>query len=319
MIFLAGSNMANYDISKELKRKRQLGKIKRHIPLYIIILPMLVATLVFLYVPMFGLSMAFMDYDVFKGFDSPWVGFANFKEIISLPAFWQATLNTLKLSVLNMVVVFPAPIIFALLLNELGHKFFKRVVQTVSYLPHFLSWIAVVGISSSVFSNYGIVNDLRLAFFGEGTERTMFLSQQGFFIPHVIGLTLWKTLGWDSIIYISAISGIDDQLYEAAAIDGAGRFRRCISITIPSILPTAVMLFILKVGSLFKDNFDLIYGLQNPFIDFETISTLIYKQGIGAGDYSISTGIGLMQGVIGFGLVMIANYFSRKVNDVALW
>ena len=319
MIFLTGLNMSSYDISKELKRKRQLGKIKRNVPLYIIILPMLIATLVFLYIPMFGLSMAFMDYDVFKGFDSPWVGFSNFKEIISLPSFWQATLNTLKLSLLNMVVVFPAPIIFALLLNELRHKAFKRVVQTVSYLPHFLSWIAVVGISSSVFANYGIINDLRLAVLGDGTERTMFLSLQGFFVPHVIGLTLWKTLGWDSIIYISAISGIDDQLYEAAVVDGAGKFRQCISITIPSILPTAVMLFILKVGSLFKDNFDLIYGLQNPFVDFETISTLIYKQGIGAGDYSISTGIGLMQGVIGFGLVMIANYFSKKVNDVALW
>ncbi len=295
------------------------AQVKKHKTLLLLLMPMALATLVFLYLPMPGLIMAFMDYDVFIGFSSPFVGLANFKEIVMLPSFWTSTVNTLMLSFFNLFVIFPAPILFALLLNELKGKAFKRVVQTVSYLPHFLSWIAVIGISTSLFSMYGIVNDLRLMLYGADVERVMYLSEQWFFLPHVVVLNLWKTLGWNSVIYIAAISGIDDQIYEAAVVDGAGRFKQCIHITIPSILPTAVMLFILNIGSVFKDNFDLIYGLQNPFIDFETISTVIYKRGIAGGDYSMATAVGLMQSVIGFILVVFANIFSKKVNDVALW
>lgn len=292
---------------------------KKNIFLYALLLPALVLTLVFSYFPMPGVIISFMDYDIFKGFSSPWVGLANFKELFSLPMFTKATFNTVYISFLNLVIAFPAPIIFALLLNELKGKVFKRVVQTVSYLPHFLSWIAVIGMAHSVYSTYGIINDLRVAVLGEGAERIRFLADQGFLIPNIMILTLWQCVGWSSIIYLAAITGIDAQLYEAAQVDGANRFQQCIHITIPSILPTAVMLFLLQIGSIFKDNFDLIYGLQNAYIDFETISTIVYKQGIQNGNYSMSTAIGLFQGGIGFVLVVIANYLSKKINDVALW
>jgi putative aldouronate transport system permease protein len=296
-----------------------IRKLKKHFFIYLLLLPAVVLTFFFCYLPMPGLIIAFMEYDIFKGFSSPFVGLTNIKEIFTLPLFQKATLNTLKLSILNLIIVFPAPIIFALLLNEIKNKLFKRFVQTVSYLPHFLSWIAIIGIMYSIYSTYGIINDLRVAFGGEETERIMFLSKQALFVPNVIILSLWKGVGWSSIIYLSAISGINPELYESAFVDGAGKFKQCIHITIPGILPTAVMLFILAIGNLFKDNFDLIYGLQNAFIDFETISTLVYKQGIVSGNYSMATALGFVQGVVGFILVAVANKFSKKVNDVALW
>ena len=301
------------------KKRRTSLAFKKNILLYALVLPAVVMTLWMNYVPMFGISVAFMDYDLMKGFASPWIGFDNFKELFTLPMFTKATFNTVYLSFLSLVIVFPLPVIFALLLNEIKCSAYKRVVQTVSYLPHFLSWIAVIGMAQSVYSSYGIINDLRVMMFGEGTERIRFLASQDFFIPNVIILSVWKEIGWSSIVYLAAITGIDPQLYEAAHVDGANRFQQCLKITLPSILPTVVMLFVLKIGGLFRDNFDLIYGLQNAYIDFETISTITYKQGITSGNYSMATAIGLFQGAVGFVLVALANGFSKKVNDVALW
>lgn len=300
------------------QRKTSLS-FKRDVSLYLMLLPAIVLMFVFAYLPMPGILIAFMDYDVFDGFRSQWVGWANFKELFSLPLFTKSTYNTVYLSFLNLVIVFPAPLVFSLLLNEIKFNPFKRVVQTVSYLPHFLSWIAVIGMAQSVYGTYGIINDIRIALLGEGAERIRLLSLQSFFIPNIIILSLWKGVGWSSIIYLAAISGIDSQLYEAAHVDGANKLQQCIYITIPSIIPTFVMLFLLQIGNIFRDNFDLIYGLQNAYIDFETISTVIYKQGIQNGNYSMSAAIGLFQGGIGFVLVIIANWMSRKVNDIALW
>lgn len=300
------------------KKKKSLA-FKKSMFLYVLVLPAIIMTIWINYLPMFGISVAFMDYDLFLGFKSPWIGFENFKELFSLPMFTKATFNTVYLSFLNLFIVFPLPVIFALLLNEIKCSAYKRIVQTVSYLPHFLSWIAVIGMAQSVYSSYGIINDLRVMMFGEGTERIRFLASQSFFIPNVIILSVWKEIGWSSIVYLAAITGIDPQLYEAASVDGANRFQQCMKITLPSILPTVVMLFVLKIGGLFRDNFDLIYGLQNSYIDFETISTITYKQGITAGNYSMATAIGLFQSVVGFVLVAIANRFSKKINDVALW
>lgn len=301
------------------KKKKTSLAFKKNIFLYALVLPAIIMTIWINYLPMFGISVAFMDYDLFLGFKSPLVGFENFKELFSLPMFTKATFNTVYLSFLNLFIVFPLPVIFALLLNEIKCSAYKRIVQTVSYLPHFLSWIAVIGMAQSVYSSYGIINDLRVMMFGEGTERIRFLASQNFFIPNVVILSVWKEIGWSSIVYLAAITGIDPQLYEAASVDGANRFQQCMKITLPSILPTVVMLFVLKIGGLFRDNFDLIYGLQNSYIDFETISTITYKQGITAGNYSMATAIGLFQSVVGFVLVAIANSFSKKINDVALW
>lgn len=304
---------------KAAHRAKVSLSFKKNIFSYFLLLPAIILTVIFAYLPMPGIIISFMEYDIFQGFSSPWIGWDNFKELFSLPMFTKATFNTVYLSVLNLVIIFPAPILFALLLNEIKCSPFKRVVQTVSYLPHFLSWIAVIGMAHSVYSTYGIINDLRVALLGEGAERIRFLADQGFLVPNIIILSLWKGVGWSSIIYLAAISGIDAQLYEAAQVDGANRLQQCVHITIPSILPTAVMLFLLQIGNLFRDNFDLIYGLQNAYIDFETISTIVYKQGIQSGDYSMSTAIGLFQGGIGFFLVVGANWLSKKVNNVALW
>lgn len=306
-------------LNHEKKPRKTSLTFKRDLYLYLMLLPAIVLMFVFAYLPMPGILIAFMEYDMFDGFLSEWVGWANFKELFSLPLFAKSTFNTVYLSFLNLVIVFPAPLVFALLLNEIKINPFKRVVQTISYLPHFLSWIAVIGMAQSVYGTYGIINDLRIAVLGEGAERIRFLSQQSFLIPNIIILSLWKGVGWSSIIYLAAISGIDAQLYEAAQVDGANKLQQCIHITIPSIIPTFVMLFLLQIGNIFRDNFDLIYGLQNAYIDFETISTVIYKQGIQNGDYAMSAAIGLFQGGIGFVLVIIANWMSRKVNDIALW
>lgn len=310
------SNLAHIQVKAPGRRRRNL---KKFLPTYLLILPAMLFVLVFNYFPIPGLLMAFMDYDIFKGFGSDWVGLANIIEIFSIPQFGQAILNTIYISLLNLVIVFPAPILFALLLNEIKRKTYKRVVQTVSYMPYFLSWIAVIGIASSVYSTYGIVNDIRVALFGEDTQRIMFLGEQSFFVPNVVSLNLWKNTSWNAIVYLAAISSIDPCLYESANMDGAGKFRQCWHITLPGILPTVVMLFILQVGQLFSDNFELIYGLQNAFIDFDVISTVIYKRGITQGQYSMATAFGFVQGLIGFILITLANYFSRKVNGYSIW
>jgi putative aldouronate transport system permease protein len=184
-------------------------------------------------------------------------------------------------------------------------------------LPQFLSWLAVVGLATSMYAIYGPINDLIMHF--GGTERVMFLSNQSLFIPNLVFLNLWKTVGWDSIIYLAAITGIDSQLYEAAKIDGASRFKQIIHITIPGIMPTTIILLILAMGRLFNDNFELIYGLQNPFINFEVISTVVYKNGIVEGKYSIATAFGFMQGVIAFILMAISNKISNKLSGVSIW
>ena len=281
------------------------------------LVPGILLTVLFSYAAMPGLLIGFMDYNYFLGFKSPWVGLSNIVQILTTPDLNSAIVNTLILSIINLTIVFPLPIIFALMLNELKNGLFKRFTQTVSYLPYFLSTISIIGIATSTFSEYGIINDIKLLF-NPNAERTLYLTIQNLFVPNITALTVWQTLGWSSIIYLSTISGIDPTLYEAAAIDGAGKFKQCIHITIPSILPTVVLLFILQIGNLFKSNFDLIYGLQNPFINFEVISTVIYKQGITNGNYSISTAFGFIEGFISLILIFVANFISKKINDISI-
>lgn len=300
---------------KSQKRKKVWENIKRNKMVYVFLLPAVLLVFLFNYVPLPGLIIAFLDYDPFLGFKSDWVGFANIKELFQIPEFTKSIGNTVWLSTLGLLIQFPLPIIFALMLNELKNGPFKKFTQTVSYLPHFLSAIAVVGIVITLASNYGIINDIYVKM---GGERTLWLTKQELFVPIVITLGVWQGLGWSSIIYLASIAGIDSSLYEAAIIDGAGKLRQCIYITIPGIATTAIMLFILSIGSLFQSNFDLIYGLQNAFIDFEVISTTIYKKGITQGNYSMSTALGFVQGFISLILVLITNKVSKKVNDVSI-
>lgn len=303
---------------KIYKKESYIKCLKKNWMLYSFLMPAFLLVIIFNYVSLPGLIIAFMKYDIFDGLNSPWIGFQNFKAIFEIPELTQSIINTLQISVLCLLVLYPMPIIFSLMLNELKNGFFKRFVQTVSYLPHFLSWIAVVGIATTVYASYGIVNDLRVALFGHETIRIFFLTIPELFVPNVIILTLWKTIGWSSIIYLAAISGIDASLYEAAIIDGAGKLEQCIHITVPSIIPTIVILFILQIGQLFNSNFDLIYGLQNVYVKYDVISTMIYKQGITQGNYSIATAFGFMQGLISLILVLLGNYISKKFNDISI-
>ena len=321
IIAASGGKKMSARIKTEKRQKNKISGwsyLNRHKQIYMLLLPGIILTFIFSYIPLMGLSVAFLDYDVFMGMKSPFVGFDNFIKILLMPQFTQAIWNTLKISLLNIFIAFPLPIIFALLLNELSKGFFKRFTQTVSYLPHFISTIAVVGIATTLLSNYGVVNDLRVAAGGEGTERILFLTLQKMFVPNIITLGIWQTLGWNSVIYLATISGIDAELYEAATIDGANKFRQSWHITIPCIMNTVIIMLILRIGSLFASNFDLIYGLQNVYIDFEVISTIVYKQGITQGDYSTATALSFMQGFISLFLVLGSNWLSKKYNDVSI-
>ena len=304
-------------VSKSSK-KITWSYVKKHKGTYLFLLPALVLVIIFSYIPLSGLYIAFLDYDVFQGFSSPFIGFDNIKALFTMPDFSQAIVNTVTLSLWSLVIVFPLPIIFAIMLNELKNGLFKRFTQTVSYLPHFISTIAVVGLATSLLGKYGIVNDIRLALFGEEAERVLWLSKQELFVPYVIILTVWKTLGWNSVIYLATMSGIDPELYDAAVVDGAGKFRQCLHVTLPSISTTIILLLILQIGQLFNSNFDLIYGLQNVYVDYEVISTVVYKQGITAGNYAMATALSFVQGVISLILVLGTNVLSKKVNEVSL-
>jgi len=285
---------------------------------YVFLLPSIILVLLFCYVPLWGVKLAFLDYNIINPSKSIFVGLKNFLEILTMESCLSAVFNTLTISLLNLLITFPITIIFALLLNELKNGIFKRTIQTVSYLPHFLSWISVVGIATSLLSKFGPVNNLIVMLTGND-DRTLFLAQQGLFVPMNLLINVWKGTGWGSIVFLAAITGVDTTLYEAASLDGAGRLKQVIHVTLPAIIPTIVIMLLWRVGSLFNDNFELIYGMQNPFIDFEVIQTLIYKRGIEGGNYSVATALGLMQGAVNFILLFIVNSLTKKITDVGLF
>ena len=293
--------------------------LKRDKLLYILIAPSILVVFFVSYLPLPGLVISFMDYDPFLKFKSPWVGFKNYIDMVQMPMFTTSIWNTFKTSGLIMVIQFFVTVSFALLLNELKNGFFKKLSQTVSSLPFFLSWISVIGMTVSLYSPYGPINDLIVFLSGGKAERTLFLAEQSLFLPNVILLSLWKNVGYASILYLATLTSIDPQLYEAAYMDGAGRFKQMVHITLPGLMPTAVMVMILAVGSLADDNFQLIYGLQNPFIDYEVIGTVVFKQGIQQGQYSITTALGLAQGFVSFSLILIANKLAKKFAEISLF
>lgn len=302
------------------KRKTSLLPKRKDIPLLILLLPALITVIMFAYLPLSGLLVAFKDYKGKLGiFGSPWAdmwGMANFVEIFTVPGLTDAIWNTLYWNILSLLIGFPLPIIFALLLDEVRHKRFKSVVQTISYLPYFLSWIAVTGMASSLLSQYGIINDVIKSITG---ERIIFLGDEKYFLPVYLFLVVWKSVGWDSIIYLSSISSVAPELYEAARIDGAGRVKQVWHVTLPALVPTAMILLILKVGQLFGSNFELVYGLQNPAWNDEVISTAVYNYGIGQGRYALATALGFAQGIVALVITMLANKISDKLTSISMW
>lgn len=304
------------------KLRNSLGKrIRRNIPFYMIILPTLLLVFFMRYLPMMGILIAFKDYNAKLGiFGSPWAdmsGFGNFVEIFRTPALAESIWNTLYVNVLSLVISFPAPIILALLLTEVKTKGYKKTVQTISYLPHFLSIAAVTTIVNMLLDKYGLVN---AALNGMGMDSIDLLEKEKAFIPVYLFTVLWQTVGWNSIVYLSAIAGVSSDLYEAADLDGANRFQKVIHVTLPSILPTAIILLIMNMGSLFGSNFELVYGLQNPVgWKMEVISTAVWKFGVQGAQYGLGTALSLMQGLVAIILTFSANAVAKKVSNVSMW
>ena len=295
---------------------------RRHKVALLMLLPALLFVLVFNYAPLFGLVIAFKDYNVFDGIlGSDWVGLANFKRIFSQPDMLKAVKNTLVYGVAICFGSFPFPIILALLFNELRNLKFKKVVQTVSYMPHFLSWMSIVSLFYAFFAMEGPFNQLMANIVGEGYEAKNILLDDKNFLGIIFFSHVWKSVGWSSVIFLAAITGIDQSLYEAATIDGCGKFKQAIYITLPSIKTTIVVVLVMSLGSLVTSNFEQVYGFQNVYIQAETdtINTITFREGIQNGNYSMATALGLSQGIVSVILVLTANWISKKISDVGIW
>jgi len=300
--------------------KQTLQKdMQRNWSLYILAIPVVVYFLLFSYKPMYGALIAFKDYRPGLGFSrSPWVGFAHFARFFRSPYFFRLVRNTFLISFYGLIFGFPAPIILALLLNEVRHSAFKRFIQTITYLPHFISMIVVAGIIVDFAMSTGLFSDI-IVFFGG--NRFPLLQQPNLYRPIYITSDIWQHIGWGTIIYLSALSAIDPQLYEAAMIDGAGRFKQLLHVTLPSIAPTIVILLILRVGHLLGVGYEKTILLYNS-ATYETsdiISSYVYRAGLLEQNWSYSTAIGLFNSVINFSLIIIANRVSRKVSETSLW
>ena len=289
-------------------------------PLYVFLLPGLIWYIMFCYKPMIGLRMAFYDYNIFRGFSgSKFVGLENFKIYMSSPDFGRTLKNTLMIAVWQMVICFPVPVILAILITEMKSKIVSKMVQTISFLPHFISTVVVCGIVVNFLSpSTGIINMILGKF---GIEAKYFMVYPQYFRPIYTIMTLWQTAGFNAIVYIAALMGIDPQLYEAAIVDGAGRWRRIINITIPGIIPTVVTMFIMNIGKMVKVGYESILLLYEPstYATADVISTYSFRMGIQNGDYGVATAAGLFEAVIALILVVAANKVSKRLTETALW
>lgn len=286
---------------------------------YLMILPALLYVVIFCYGPMYGLQIAFKDYKVSLGMlGSRWIGFRNFKDFFNGYYFWNLIRNTLAISLYQLLVGFPIPIILALVLNELGGKF-KRVVQTVLYAPHFISTVVIVGMINILFSpSMGIVNTLLESL---GTDSIYFMAKPEFFRHIYVWSGIWQNMGWNAIIYLAALSGVDPCLHEAASIDGATRMQRVIHINLPCIAPTIIIMLIMQVGSIASVGYEKVFLLQNELnLEVsEVISTYVYKRGIINTNYSFSTAVGLFNNVVNVTMLLIANKISQKFSETSLF
>lgn len=306
---------------KENTRRGSLGVyLKANASLYAMVLPGFLILLVFSYFPMYGIVMAFQSFKPALGFfDSPYVGFRHFERLLNDKYFAMTFKNTLVLGIQTLLISFPAPILLALLLNEIPFSGFKRVVQTISYMPYFISTVIVVGILRDLLTlNDGVVNAILHSL---GASKINFFSSANWFRPLYIGSGLWQGIGFSSIIYLAAISGVNPELYESAVIDGANRFKRALYITLPSILPTIVILFIFAVGGILGNDFQKILLMYSPAVysTADVISTYVFRSGIEGASQSYASAVGLFMSVISLALLAAANYIARKTGETSLW
>ena len=307
--------------SIEINKNKKFGAyLKSHISLYVMLIPFVLFYIFFMFKPMGGLVIAFKDFSVFKGIaGSEWVGFEHFKNFMSSPYFLRTLKNTLTINLLGLAFSFPAPIIFALMLNEVRGKKLKSSLQTLSYMPHFISSVIIAGIVVNLLSpSYGIVPMIIEKICG---VRPYLLMDPKYFRTIYVIIKIWTGVGYGSIVYLAAISGVDQDLYEAAKIDGAGKFGQIWHVTIPAIVPTIVTMLIMSIGSLLADSTEMLLLLQQPatYEVSDVIGTYVYRVGLIDGDYSYATAVGLFQSAVGIILVMFANYISKKYTETGLW
>jgi putative aldouronate transport system permease protein len=292
----------------------------RNLDYYLLLIPGLIFLLIFKYTPMYGVVIAFQDFNIFEGISgSDWVGFEQFQKLIHSEEFAQVFTNTLLISVYKIVLLFPIPILIALILNEVRVMVFKRTIQTIIYLPHFLSWVIISGLFITILSpSGGLINNIIQSF---GGEPISFFMSNSYFRSVVVFTAGWKEVGWNAIVFIAAISGIDQEQYEAASIDGAGRIRKMLYISLPGILPTIVLMFILRLGNVLEAGTEQILTMYNPVVyqTGDVIGTFVYRVGLGKMDYSFSTAVGLFNSVVGFILVISGNYISKKLLNRGIW
>lgn len=292
---------------------------KRNRSLYLMVLPVILFYILFHYKPMYGAIIAFQDYNPRQGVTgSEWVGFDQFIRFFTSPYFGRLVKNTLLLSVYGIIFGFPAPIILALLLNELRARRFKKTVQTITYLPHFISLVVVTGIIKDFTQSTGLINDIIVMF---GGERSSLIQNPALYRTISIVSDIWQGIGWGSIIYLSALSGVDQQLYEAASIDGAGRWKQLIHVTLPGIAPTIVIMLIMRMGQLLGTGYEKTILLYNEatYETADVIASYIYRVGILERNWSYSTAIGLFNSVINLALLIATNKISRRVSETSLW
>ncbi len=308
-----------------VKRKKSLweavvSQFKSCKYVYLMALPVIVYYIIFHYMPIYGIVIAFKRYSVADGIlGSPWVGFKYFREFFQSIYFWRVLKNTLVLSFYELIVGFPLPIIFALLLNEIRNNKYKRFVQTATYIPHFISMVVFCGIITDFFSSRGIITSF-LALFGG--PRINYVGSNDYFRHIYVWTDMWKGLGWSSIVYISALTSIDQQLYEAATIDGAGRFKQVLHVTLPGIASTIIVLLILRIGKILSLGYEKVILLYSP-ATYETadiISSFVYRRGLGENmQYSFSTAVGVCMSVVNLILVLTANKLSKKFTDMGMF
>lgn len=299
--------------------KRLKQDMAKNSALYLMVLPVILYYIIFHYLPMGGLIMAFQDYKPKLGLlQSPFVGFKNFEDFFTSIYFSRTVWNTLAISLLELCISFPATILFALLLNEIRSKFFKKTIQTVSYMPHFISMVVVAGLIIDFCNSKGVVAQFVSAFTGETKN---LLGTPEYWRPVYIISGMWKEIGFGSIIYIAALSGVDQELYEAAAIDGANRFKRVLNVTLPGISTTIIIMLILKIGQMMAVGYEKTILLYNPQV-YETadiISSYVYRKGLLEFNYGYSTAVGMFNSVINFILLLSANFISRKYSETSLF
>jgi len=302
-----------------LKRNGYLHNIVHNPILYLMALPVIAYYVIFCYLPMYGVVIAFQDYVPARGIlNSSWVGLKHFSSFFTSTYFPRLMRNTLAINIKELIFSFPVPILFALLLNEVRSSRFRRISQSITYMPHFISTVVICGLLVDFTKSTGVLTNVFVAF---GMDRVNMLSVPEYFQNLFIGSIVWQSFGWDSIIYFAALTGIDPQLYDAARVDGAGRFRQAIHVTLPGIAPTIVVLMLLRIGSMMSVSWDRIILLYNP-LTYETadvLSSYVYRIGLTKMQYSFATAVGLFNSVVNIILLIAANQISKSVSENSLW